>query len=230
VRVSQLAMSDGPATGYPDLLPHPMAVIIFSVVINKAIGLHSLTTDQLQRIYSGQVHNWSELGGRNLPIDIVSRGYDSGTRSTFDQKVLGSGRELPASSYNCTAPDPVLPPSPGIRCEMSSTEDLLGQVNTIPGAIGYAEMSVTSASQPAKYQQVDQVQLNGHGADPQSVQNNDYPFWTVEYFYTYGTPSGNLLLSAFLSYLNSDTAKTNMLSYGHIPCTDDQGHQIQLCS
>src|SRR5262249_22672833 len=123
VRDRQMAMSDGPDTGYPALIPHPIAVIIFSVVINKAVGIHSLTTDQLRRIYSGQFTNWSHLCGPNLPIDIISRGSDSGTRSTFDQKILGadgqSEGEPPTSSYNCTDRDPKLPPSSAIRCETS---------------------------------------------------------------------------------------------------------------
>jgi ABC-type phosphate transport system substrate-binding protein len=233
VRDSQTAMSDGPDTGYPALVPHPIAVIIFSVVINKAVGIHSLTTNQLQKIYSGQFTNWAQLGGQNLPIDLVSRGSDSGTRSTFDQKVLGagggSGSEPATSSYNCTDRDPRLPLSPVIRCETSSTEELLSLVNSTSGGLGYAEMSLTSQSQPNKYPQVDQVQLNGRGADPESVKNNQYPFWTVEYFYTYGSPSHRLLLSAFLSYLSSDGAEKTMQDYGHIPCIDDQGNQIPLC-
>jgi phosphate transport system substrate-binding protein len=61
------------------------------------------------------------------------------------------------------------------------------------------------------------------------VKNNEYPFWAVEYFYTYGSPGDNLPLSAFLSYLSSDTAKTSIQGYGHIPCTDSRGNQIQLC-
>jgi phosphate transport system substrate-binding protein len=227
-RTGQLAMSDGRASGYPDLVEHPIAVVIFSVVVNKGTGIHSLTTDQLKGIYSGQLTNWAQLGGRNVPISVVSRGTESGTRSTFDQKVL-DGAEPPASSYNCTARDPKLPSSPVTRCELSSTESLLDQVNSIPGAIGYAEKSPTSAAQPARYQQVDQVQLNGRDAAPDSVKNHQYPFWAVEYFYTYGAPAGDVLLSAFLDYLASDPAKTRMQNYGHIPCTDSQGNQIDLC-
>ncbi|HEY4022313.1 MAG TPA: substrate-binding domain-containing protein [Pseudonocardiaceae bacterium] len=229
VRTGQVAMSDGPESGYPELVPHPVAVIVFSMVVNKSTGVHSLTAAQLREIYSGQITNWSAIGGANVPIDIVSRGTDSGTRSTFDQKILGNAAEPPADSYNCTERDPSLPSSPVIRCEMQSTGDVLSQVNAIPGAIGYAEMSVTSSAETSQYQNVQQVQLNGYDPDPESVKNMEYPFWTVEYFYTYGIPADGSLTSAFLSYMANDAAKAIMQSYGHIPCTDESGNTITLC-
>ncbi|QUQ71563.1 PstS family phosphate ABC transporter substrate-binding protein [Kutzneria sp. CA-103260] len=229
VRTGQLAMSDGAESGNEQLVPHAIAVIIFSVVVNKAAGVHSLTADQLRQIYSGQVVNWSAVGGANLPIAIVSRGTDSGTRSTFDRKLLDNAPEPPADSYNCVDRDPGLPASPATRCEMQSTGDVLGQVNANPGAIGYAEMSATSSAETTKYQNVQQVQLNGYGPDPQSVKNNQYPFWTVEYFYSYGIPAEGSLISTFLTFMTGDTAKTAMQNYGHIPCVDGAGNTISLC-
>ncbi|MGW4528733.1 substrate-binding domain-containing protein [Amycolatopsis sp. NPDC004378] len=230
VRTGQVAMSDGPESGYQQqLVPHAIAVIIFSVVLNKATGVHSLTDAQLRQIYSGQVTNWSAVGGANLPIVIVSRGTDSGTRSTFDRKLLDNAPEPAADSYNCADRDPGLPPSPVIRCEMQSTGDVLSQVNANAGAIGYAEMSVTSSAETTKYRNVQQAQLNGNGPDPQTVKNNRYSFWAVEYFQTYGIPAEGSLISTFLAYMAGDTAKATMQNYGHIPCVDGAGNTIPLC-
>lgn len=52
-------MSDGPApVGYPALAGHPVAVIIFAVVVNKQADVFNLTAGQLRGIYSGAITNW----------------------------------------------------------------------------------------------------------------------------------------------------------------------------
>jgi len=229
VHNTRLANSDGLAPGFPELRHQPVAVVIFSVVVNTADGVYSLTRDELAGIYSGRITNWSALHGPNLPIRIVSRGFDSGTRSTFDQKILGQQPEPAGSSHNCVDRDPTLPAAPVVRCEMQSTEEMLRQVNVIPGAIGYAEMATTSNNQPAAYPQLRQIQLGGYDASPASVKNGGYPFWTVEYFYTSGAPDQNSLAAAFLDFLTSDTAKSIMQQDGHIPCTDTEAQQHGLC-
>jgi len=235
VRANHLTMSDGLVSGFPQLQANPIAVVIFSVVVNNKINVHSLTPDQIQKIYNGQFTNWSDLGGADRPIYIVSRIVGSGTRSTFDQKVLHDG-ELDPNSQNCTSRDPTmnsnpkLPSSPVIVCNLNLTEDVLSTVNDIDGAMGYADVSKTSASQPTDYPNITQVQLNGHNPDPESVKSGQYPFWAVEYAYTYGSPNNNSLLSAFLSYLSGDAVKISLQNYGHIPCTDNQDKMIPQCS
>jgi phosphate transport system substrate-binding protein len=50
------------------------------------------------------------------------------------------------------------------------------------------------------------------------VKNGQYPFWAVEYLYSYGKPAPGTLLSAFLGYMFTDAAKSVLQSYGAIPC------------
>jgi phosphate transport system substrate-binding protein len=102
-----------------------------------------------------------------------------------------------------------------IRCEKSSTTQLLQAVNAIPGAIGYAETAQASA-----YPDVDEIQLDGRDASPGAVKSAQYPFWATEYLYTYGTPPSGSLLSAFLGYMVTDTAKSIIQGpdYEDIPC------------
>jgi phosphate transport system substrate-binding protein len=187
-----LVMSDGAVNhaDYPNLVPHQVA------------------------IGTGKYTNWRQLGGANLRIDIVSRTTDSGTRATFDRKILDMRTEIQQSSESCTSPD-LIPTSPVIRCEKSSTGQLLEAVNAIPGAIGYAEATAAAAPQ---YSDVDEIQLDGRDASPELVKNGQYPFWATEYLYTYGKPAPGSLLSAFLGYMSTDTAASILQSDGDIPC------------
>jgi phosphate transport system substrate-binding protein len=222
VRATHLVISDGAvsAAEYPGLTGHPVAIVIFAVVVNHATGVSSLTEAQLVGIWNGKYTNWRQLGGANLPIDIISRTTDSGTRATFDHKILRAPTESPQSSQSCTSRD-LIPDSPVIRCEKSSTDQLLKTVNAIPGAIGYAESHAAEQDEAATYPNVQVVQLGGRDASQEEVNAgpHSYPFWAVEYMYTDGTPAPGSLLAAFIAYMSTDAAKSVLQSYGNIPCS-----------
>ncbi len=217
VRDTRLVMSDGmvPKSAYPGLVPHPVAIVIFAVVVNRAAGIHSLTLGQLAGIWTGAYTNWDQLAGANLPIDIVSRTTASGTRATFDREVLRTHTEIGPSSSNCTSRD-LRADLPVIRCEKASTGQLLQAVSGIRGAIGYAE-----AAEATQYHDIDVIQLNSVDPTAAAVKSDQYPFYAVEYLYTDGTAPRGSLLSAFLRYMYTDAAKTILQSpdWGDIPCS-----------
>jgi ABC-type phosphate transport system substrate-binding protein len=187
--------------------------LAFTVVVNKATGLYTLTADQVQGIYSGRYNNWNQIGGSNLPISIVSRGAGFGTRAAFEKNVLKAS-ELGRSSSDCKGRD-LMPDLPVIRCEFDTTSVLLDRVDKIDGAIGYSDIAAT-----VKHANVNRVKLDGREPDIEPVIRADYPFWTVEYFYTYGEPGSDGLLRSLLAYMNSDTAKNILRRSNYVPCVD----------
>lgn len=224
VRSSRIAVSDGPASGeYQSLVPRPIAVGVFAVAVNRASDVFELSQQEIQDIYRGVITNWNQVGGRDQRISLVSRGSESGTRRAFEKTVLGAG-EPAVSSNDCINKDRA-PDSPIVRCERGNTESLLQEINRIPGAIGYAEKSAV-----AKFSDVRGVQLNGREADIEAVKQNAYPFFEVEYFYTYGEPQADTLISAFLDYLSSGTAKNILRRDGYTPCLDGENNLMgTLC-
>jgi len=220
----QIAMSDGSApSGYHGLVGHPVAVIIFAVVVNRSTGVFNLTTEQIRDIFRGTITNWRQVGGANLPISIVARTSGSGTRHTFDTKVLGGASEPPASSFNCVTKNEV-PSSPVIRCEEPDTGTLLDRVNSIPGAIGYAQIS-----DAASFANVEPVRLNASDSNIGDVKAGKYPYWTVEYLYTNGTPTPGSLTAAFLAYFSTDNAQNLLLNAAYTPCGTAQPQVAALC-
>jgi phosphate transport system substrate-binding protein len=229
---SQIAMSDGPApagAAYKPLYGTPVGVIIFTLVVNRDTRVASLSTAQVGAIFAGTVTNWRQLGGPALPIRIVSRYPDSGTRRAFDQYVLHGATEPQPSSFDCTDKNEI-PDSPVIICEEPTTQALLQTVASVPGAIGYAE---SSDADSYTGQGVQLVELNGLqdtfgdiGTGP-----GKYPFWTVEYLYTYGAPASGSLAGKFLTYMGTYTAKDLLRLEGYTPCVDGpQNLMSTLCA
>lgn len=210
-RDTTLVLSDGVGddpTG--QLQRQAIAVLIFAVVVNDDAGLDRLTGEQVRAIMSGAVTSWAQLGGAEVPVRIVGRGPDSGSRSAFERYVL-QGAEPRESSDGCTERDRV-PTDPVIRCERSSTEEVLRQVAAVPGAIGYADAEAAGA-----YPGLRVVSLDGAEASRGSARDG-YPFWTVEYAYTYGRPAPGGPLQRFLEHLSGDATARMIGEAGYEPC------------
>ena len=209
-----IAMSDGEAENAPDLQGKAVGVVVFAVVVNRSTNVTALTTNQIRDIYASRLTNWKQLGGRDLPIRMVSRvGPDSGSRRTFRDKVLAGDQELGISSDNCkTKDDPV---AKHHRCEVGTTEELLARVNEIEGAIGYAELGSSR-----KYPAITVISIDGVVADPGRVADRSYKFWEVEHAYTYKAPRADSLQEAFLNYLESAQVRPILARDGLVPCTD----------
>jgi phosphate transport system substrate-binding protein len=232
VAASQIAMSDGPAPAgeaYKPLYGTPVGVIIFTVVVNRDTRIATLTTGQIAAIFAGTITNWRQLGGPALPIRIVSRYPDSGTRRAFDQYVLHGATEPQPSSFDCTDKNEI-PGSPVILCQEPTTQALLQSVADVPGAIGYGE---SSDADGYTGHGVQQVELNGLQDTFGNVGTGPgkYPFWTVEYLYTYGAPASGSLAGKFLTYMSTYAAKDLLRLEGYTPCVDGpQNLMSTLCA
>ncbi|HEY3467571.1 MAG TPA: substrate-binding domain-containing protein [Amycolatopsis sp.] len=211
----------------PDLEAKAVAVVVYSLVVNRAAGVDRLTTQQVKDIFSGRVRDWDQLRpGPSVPIGIVGRGQESGTRKTFEQKVLG-GAEDRLTSDSCREPERD-PAAATTRCERGTTAEVLTEVAAVPGAIGYADVPAAKTA-AARDQQVAVVQLDGRYPDVTSIAAG-YRFWTVEYLYTKGVPDGASVLKRFLDYLASPTARAELQDAGYTPCVTKDGLLDPLCT
>lgn len=74
------------------VIPTEIAIAIdgLSVTVNSSNPIKSLTKDQVGAIFRGEISNWSEVGGPNLPISLYGRQPNSGTYVFFQEFVLGN--------------------------------------------------------------------------------------------------------------------------------------------
>ncbi|GAA1596593.1 substrate-binding domain-containing protein [Kribbella karoonensis] len=208
-----IAMSDGPAEDAPTLSGEAIAVVVFAVVVNRSAGVTALTTDELRKIYTGKLTNWNQLGGKNLPIRMVSRvGPASGSRLVFREKVLGGDQELGITSDDCRRDDDAAV-AKYHRCEVGTTDELLTRVNEIDGAIGYAELGSAR-----KFPDLAAATIDNVVPDTTKVADRSYKFWEVEHAYTYKAPGAKSLTAAFLDYVRSSQARPVLERGGLVPC------------
>lgn len=184
-------------TGQEDLVDHQVAVVVFTMIVNsKVTGVTSLTTAQLKGIYSGQVKNWKEVGGPDLPIVVVSRPTSSGTRATFQKYVLGTVETITGPSNLTT----------------DSTGTVVKNVQQTDGAIGYA------AQGPAKQSGLTILKIDGKDQSLDNIKTNDYKFWNIEHMYTKGKPKD--LAQALIDYMTSADGKDAAQSLDFVAITD----------
>ncbi|WP_392391808.1 phosphate ABC transporter substrate-binding protein [Paenibacillus antibioticophila] len=183
----------GPAA---ELVDHQVAVVAMAAVVNPAVGVDNLTKDQLVKIFTGEVKNWSEVGGADQAIQIVNRPSSSGTRATFEKYALGTKTE---------------------DLEGSIQEDSSGTVKKLvaetPGAIGYLALSYLDDS-------VKTVKYEGVEANEENVTNGSYLVWAYEHMYTKGEPTG--AVKAFLDFMVSEAVHEDIVELGYIPISNMQ--------
>ncbi|NUR67915.1 MAG: solute-binding protein [Streptomyces sp.] len=214
-----IAFSDGPMGERLGLYGEKVALSAFTLVVNDRIvlGAHGLSKQEVRRLYGGEITRWRQLDPAlpDLPVILVSRNADSGTRQTFQQRVLGTWERVPSTSLDCVHKDDHS--ASVVRCELDSTREVLDTVARVPGAIGYSELTVA-----AGHKRVRTVPLDG--VTP-SVKADRYPYRGVEYAYTHRAPRPGSLAAAFLAYLDEATSQDVIREYGHLPCE----RQEELC-
>jgi ABC-type phosphate transport system substrate-binding protein len=170
----------------------------------------------VRAIYRGDITNWNQVGGPDLPVLLVSGNADSGTREVFRRQVLGGQGEPAFTSRDCQHKNS--PQDKVIRCELDTTQQVLDTVAKLPGAIGYSELRAATTSKG-----LHSLRLNGQAPSIQAIGDSSYPFTEIEYAYTYGRPPTDSLATSFLNYLIRGSGQDVMKAHGQLPCYTPEG-------
>jgi phosphate transport system substrate-binding protein len=184
----QIANSETPSSAaglnLADYEDHQVAVIVFTVVVNKGVtGISSLTREQLLKIYNGTYQKWTDVDNRapDIPIRVFGRPTTSGTHATFTRYVLGTEARS-APSYQ----------------DVDRTDLLAQTVAQTPGAIGYVDEGTAGRLSSV----LSSIEINQEAPTHALVENNTYPFWAIEHMYTKKTP--DKLVTSFITYVTNN--------------------------
>ena len=173
------------------LIENIVAIDGIAVIVNKSVDVTDITSEQLAKVYTGEITNWSELGGEEEPIVVVGRESGSGTRGAFE--------ELLEVEDLCDYAQ-----------EIDSTGGVLSTVANTSGAIGYVSLDVIDDS-------VVIMAIDGVAASEENIVAGNYMLSRPFVMATKGEISEQSeLIQAFFAYIESEEGQNIIKQVGLI--------------
>ncbi len=191
-------VKDSEFEDYPELQVFTIAYDGIAVVTNPDLELAGLTVEQARDIFAGEITNYSEVGGPDAEIVVVSREEGSGTRDAFESLVMTYKDEAGEKHSKAISEDALLQQSNGqVRTVVSTTPNTIGFLS-----FGFLD-EMTSA-----------VALDGVEPTVDAVLNESYSTFRPLNMLTNGEP--NDLAKAFLDYILSTDGQA-LVAEDYIP-------------
>lgn len=168
-----------------------VAIDGIAVITDKNNSVTDISSENLAKIYTGEITNWNEVGGENKPIVVIGREAGSGTRDAFE--------ELLEVKDGCQYAQ-----------ELDSTGAVLAKVSSTPGAIGYVSLDVVDSS-------VIGLKIDGVEPTEEQILAGRYLLQRPFVMATKGEISEqNEVVQAWFAYINSDAGKEVIKKVGLI--------------
>jgi phosphate transport system substrate-binding protein len=183
-------IADSEKQQYPDMKIFTIAWDGIAAIVPPQSPVSGLAKAQARDIFAGKITNWSQVGGPDKPIIVVSREEGSGTRTAWQDLVMGKDNPIVATA--------ILQNSNGaIKTTVSTTPDSIGYLS-----IGYLDKSVKALS-------IDEVE-----ATEANAASKKYPIVRPLIVLTKGEPTG--VVKAWLDFILSQEGQQFVAQEGYI--------------
>ncbi len=189
-RAKPTEMSAGAAKGV-SLKPTIVAFDGIGVIVNAGNNASSLTKRQIEQIFTGEITDWSQVGGAAGKISIYTRNTSSGTYSDFKDLAMRK-RDYASSSQ-----------------KMAGNEQIAAEVARNPNGIGYVGLAYLH--EPG----IKVVTVDGADPTEESVIAKKYPYARPTFYYTNGEAHGEA--AKFLEFTLSDEGQKIVRKVGFVP-------------
>ncbi len=162
-----------------------------AVIVNTNNPLKALTKKQVEQIFTGEVADWSAIGGNGGKISVYTRNTSSGTYSDFKELAMKK-RDYAGGSQ-----------------KMAGNEQIAAEVGKNPNGVGYVGMAYVKA--PG----VKALPIDGVLPSVQSVQGHTYSYWRPTFYYTNGEPGG--VAKQFLDFTIGAAGQKIVAQVGFVP-------------
>lgn len=177
-------------TEFPGINVFAVARDGIAIIGNPDVTIDNLTIEQIKGIFGGTITNWKEVGGDDANIIVASREEGSGTRTAFEELVLGEEVLMTEKA--------ILQPSNGsIRTTVSTTPHSISYLS-----FGYLDDTIKTIS------------VEGVAPTEANASNDTYPVVRPLNMITFGEPTGEL--KAFVDFMLSDAGQAIVLAEGYI--------------
>ncbi|MBQ8090766.1 MAG: phosphate ABC transporter substrate-binding protein [Pyramidobacter sp.] len=172
------------------LVSFPFAIDGVALAVHPSNPVKALTKEQVVAIYTGKITDWKELGGEAGTIDVYGREDGSGTRETFQGKLMGKVDQSPSvNTVNSNG---------AMKTAIAQDARAIGYVG-----IGHLDASIAG------------VAIDGHVPSQENAAKGEYPVVRDLFMNTKGEPTG--LTAAFVDYIYSEPGAKIIEKSGYIP-------------
>ncbi len=198
-RTTQIAMSSRPMkkeeielakSRMVNPVEHRVAIDALAPVVHPSNQVTNLSLEQLSLVYQGKIRNWKEVGGRDMPIVVVSRDSSSGTYESWQERVLHRQKVTPRAQMQAS--------SGAVVQVISKNRYAVGYIG-----IGYLDRSVKALT------------VNGVVADDENALRGIYPIARPLYYYTDGQPKG--VVAEYVRFVTGAEGQAIVKKEGFVP-------------
>ena len=171
-----------------------IALDCIAIIVNNASKVEDLTVDQLKQMFTGEITNWSEVGGDDGEIVLIGREAGSGTRDGFESIV--------DVKDSCKYAQ-----------ELTATGAVISAVEANPLAIGYASLSAVGDT-------VKMVTVGGVECSEETVKDGSYEVQRPFVFVTNKSVALSEQAQAFFDFATSADAADLIRTAGAVPVNE----------
>jgi phosphate transport system substrate-binding protein len=177
----------------------PIALDGIVLIVNRQNPVRNLTREQAREVFSGRIRNWSKVGGSKRRITVITREEGSGTRASFEQRVMAAGEGRDATF----ARDALVQDSNGAVREIVASD---------PDAIGYISFGLVD-------DRVHALALDGVAPAESTIKTGTYPVVRKFLFLTRpaipsGRPETDSASQRFIQYTLSSEGQRILVEEG----------------
>lgn len=160
------------------------------VIVNSANPITNLTKKQVEQIFTGEVTDWSAVGGKGGKISIYTRNTSSGTYSDWKELAMKKRDYAPSAQ------------------KMAGHEQIAAEVGKNADGIGYVGLAYMKAAG------IKIVTIDGAAPSGEAVRNQKWPYARPTFYYTNGDPTG--LAKQFVDFTVGPTGQKIVDSVGFV--------------
>lgn len=187
------------ATGVT-LIETPIALDAFVFVVNRNNPVKSLTVNQVQKIYTGAITNWSQVGGKNAGIKVFTRPRNSGSEEVLRELVMDG-----------------LEPAEFPQSAIGGMAEVFGEILHNVDGICYTFNNYKNLQARVPDSEVPKIAINGIFPNEKTVKNETYPFISKVHVAIRSDLDHNTMAYKLYEWLQSEDAKSTITECGFIP-------------
>lgn len=162
-----------------------------AIVVNGANPIKGLTRKQVEQIFTGDITDWSAVGGKPGKISVYTRNTASGTYADFKELAMNK-RDYARSAQ-----------------KLAGSEQIVSEVGKNPAGVGYVGLAYVKA------EGVKVAPIDGKVPNQADVRDKSYPYARPTFYYTNGAPAG--ATKSFIDFTLSAKGQKIVEQVGFVP-------------